>query len=261
MTTSTSLNSKVYRILSALLPWVTVAVLVAIWAITARAVGVSMIIPSVSETLQGLGKLLGQGAFYRALGGTLLRTIAAYLLSMLTASVCAVLAYRYPLAERAFAPLVAFTRILPTMSVILIAVIWFAPTTVPILVAWIVLFPMLYTVLLGALHGVDPQLVEMAQMYRVPLKTKVTMLYLPEMRIPVLVGVQTTLGLAFKLVIAAEVLAQTKDSMGLYMQLGKIYLDMPSLFAWTLVAVMIGGIADAIVGASIARARRKRYAN
>lgn len=47
------------------------------------------------------------------------------------------------------------------------------------------------------------------------------------------------LGLCWKSGIAAEVIGTPSGSIGEHLQQAKIYLDMPDLFAWTLVIVLV----------------------
>ena len=72
----------------------------------------------------------------------------------------------------------------------------------------------------------------------------------------VLTGVKSSAALNFKLVIAAEVLAQTADSIGVNMQLAKLDLDTATLLAWTVAAIAIGGIIELAISFIAKRAVR-----
>ncbi len=242
-------------------PLIALGAAIAIWAIVAAAIGVDLIVPSVGATMRALGKLLAQGSFYAAVGGTILRSAAAYAICFVAAICTAAAAARCKPIARLLAPIVAISRVVPTMSIILLAVLWFAPQVAPIPVACVVIYPMLHTSLHAAIVGVDPQLCEMARAYRVPMRTQIRRLYLPEMLPSVWTAVRSTLGLTLKLIIAAEVLAQTRAGMGLHMQLSKVYLDTAQLFAWTLVAVALGAALEGIAALCLRATQRRRYAD
>ena len=72
-------------------------------------------------------------------------------------------------------------------------------------------------------------------------------MYIPQALPSVFTSIKSSIGLNLKIIISAEVLAQTADSMGIYMQLAKINLDTAILLAWTIVAIVIGGIIEGIV--------------
>ncbi|MDE5654757.1 MAG: ABC transporter permease subunit [Clostridia bacterium] len=240
-------NKKLYRILNYTLPIVTVIMIVVVYAIISKVVGVELITPSVRSTLKEFFVMFGKGDFYKAVGGTLWRAFIAYILSFVLAFALATLTKFWKPLRRAFSPIVALVRVLPTMSLILLALIWFNSFQSTVLVAFFVIFPMLYTGFCDAIEGVDKDLIEMSRVYGVDKRRLVTQLYIPQALPSVFTCIKSSVGLNLKLVISAEVLAQTADSMGLYMQLAKINLDTAVLLAWTMVAILLGGVIEGIV--------------
>lgn len=240
-------KKKVYQILNYALPVVTLVAIVVIYAIVSKVVDVELIAPSVGATLKEFIALFGQGNFYKAVGGTLLRALIAYVLSFALALILAILTKFCAPLRRAFSPIVALVRVLPTMSLLLLALIWFKSFQATVLVAFCIIFPMLYTGFCDAIEGVDKDLIEMARVYGVDKRRLVTKLYIPQALPSVFTSIKSSIGLNLKLIISAEVLAQTADSMGLYMQLAKLNLDTAVLLAWTIVAIVIGGIIEGVV--------------
>lgn len=240
-------KSKLYQILNYTLPIVTIVLIIAIYAIVSKVVGVELLAPSVGTTLKEFFTLFGQGYFYKAVGGTLLRALIAYAVSFVLALLLAIITKFCPLMRRALSPIVALVRVLPTMSLVLLSLIWFKSFEATVLVAFCIIFPMLYTGICDAIGAVDKDLIEMSRVYGVDKKSLVTKLYIPEALPSMFTSIKSSIGLNLKIVISAEVLAQTAESMGLYMQLAKINLDTAVLLAWTVVAVLIGGIIEGIV--------------
>ncbi|MDE5549024.1 MAG: ABC transporter permease subunit, partial [Clostridia bacterium] len=99
----------------------------------------------------------------------------------------------------------------------------------------------------GAIQGVDKDLIVMSKVYKVDNKNQIFKMYLPQTLPMALTGIKSSVGLNLKLVIAAEVLAQTADSIGVHMQLSKINLDTATLLAWTVMAIILGAIFELIV--------------
>ncbi|MDE6372417.1 MAG: ABC transporter permease subunit [Clostridia bacterium] len=249
-------GKKLYQILNYALPIATVVVIIAVYAIISKVVGIELITPSVGATLKEFFALFGQGYFYKAVGGTLLRALIAYVLSFALALALAILTKFFAPLRKAFSPIVALVRVLPTMSLLLLALIWFKSFQATVLVAFCITFPMLYTGMCDAIDGVDKDLIEMARVYGVSKRRLVTKLYIPQALPSVFTSIKSSIGLNLKLIISAEVLAQTADSMGLYMQLAKLNLDTAILLAWTVVAILIGGIMEGIVSLIAKRAVR-----
>ncbi len=240
-------NKKLYQIINYSLPVVTVVMIVIVYAIISKVVGVELIAPSVGSTLKEFFAMFGKGEFYKAVGGTLWRAFIAYVLSFVLAFALAALTKLWKPLRRAFSPIVALIRVLPTMSLILLALIWFNSFQSTVLVAFCIVFPMLYTGFCDAIESVDKDLIEMSRVYAVDKRRLVTKLYIPQALPSVFTSVKSSIGLNLKLIISAEVLAQTADSMGLYMQLAKINLDTAVLLAWTIVAILLGGLFEGIV--------------
>ena len=138
-------------------------------------------------------------------------------------------------------------RVMPTISVILLVLIWVKSKTAPILITFLVIFPMLYTTVLGAAEGVDKGLVEMCHAYRLSRRKILTSLYLPSMTPSILTGVSITLSFSVKLTIAAEVLSSTAKSMGRYMKEANAWVETDKLLAWTMVAIFLGFILEGLV--------------
>ena len=240
--------NRVYAVLNVVLPIITLIAIVIVYAITSKIVDIELIVPSVGATLKSLFALLGKGYFYKAVLNTLLRSILAYALAFIFAAGVAILTSRFKILRSALSPIVVIIRVLPTMSLILLALIWFDSFYSTVLVAFCVIFPMLYTCITDSIDGVDKDLLQMAKIYGVNKGRVITKLYIPQMLPTVLTGIKSSAGLNLKLVIAAEVLAQTANSIGINMQLAKLNLDTAVLLAWTLVAIVIGGIIELILG-------------
>ena len=60
-------------------------------------------------------------------------------------------------------------------------------------------------------------------------------------------GVCTAIGLAWKSGVAAEVLCLPKAAIGTQVYYSKIYLETPSLFAWTAVVIVLSMLLERIV--------------
>ena len=158
----------------------------------------------------------------------------------------------FPLLGSLLAPVVAILRSLPTMAIILILLIWSTPDRAPVIIAFLALFPILYTGFSSAFSVAGKELEEMSKVFRVPLKKRVLKMYLP-ISLPYIVK-ESASGLSFglKLVVSAEVLANTYFSVGGMLQLSKVYLETSRVFALTLLVVALGLFVE-LVGMAIER--------
>lgn len=213
-------------------------ILVAIWWLVALKIGVSYVLPTPYEAVTALAAYLSDEVFYLALGYTLLRALGGFLCSMVIALAFAVLSAVFPLARRGVRPVMAVVRAVPTMAIIFLLTVWFKPSLAPAVVALIVLCPTLYSAFDAAIQGIDPGLIELCNAYHVGKRDRVFKLYLPGMAEGFFEGCASGISLNLKLVVAAEAIVQSANSIGKLMQYTNIWLETEKLFALT-VAVML----------------------
>ena len=238
-----------------------VAFLIAVWITAYFCVGNEVLVPSFLETVKQTCLLLINSAFWLSFVHTLLRVLCAFVCSFAFAVGLAIIAYLYPAFRSLLAPVVAVLRSLPVLAVLLIILVWSGGNTAPIIVAFLSLFPVLYTATMSALCGIDTDLLEMSAVYKVPVKTQIQKLYLPAVAPKLIKEGGASLGFGVKLVVSAEVLARTKNSLGTLMQDAKIYEQLPKLFALVVVACVIGFLLESVFVAVANRLQRRRKCN
>ncbi len=239
--------------------WQTAAAIVALlllWGIAYIAVGNDLLVPPISDSLKELGALLTKAAFWRGVAFSLLRALAAFCLSFVFALIFAVIAYMVPSFSRFVAPLVAAIRSLPALAAMLILLTVFGAKDAPIAVGFLSLFPMLYTGILAALSGIDRQLVDVARLQGTPLWRRVGRLYLPLSAPYILRESAGALSFSVKLVVSAEVLANTAKSLGGMMQDASFYGDIPRLFALVVVTFLASLVVELSVTAAALAAEK-----
>ena len=149
--------------------------------------------------------------------------------------------------HRFLSPIVTVLQAAPTMAVILLAVVWLDNSEVPLLIGFLICFPLLYNACRSAITGVDRELTEMAAIYRMRPLDKLTGIYIPCVLPAVLDGARSAVSLCVKVVIAAEVLAQTTGSIGVEMQRESAAFEVARLLAWTVIAIAMSFAFEGIV--------------
>ena len=223
-----------------------VALMWAVWLIAAATVKNEYLIAPVGQSVKEFFALFGEPFFWRALGWTFLRAIAAFAISFVLALACACLAAAFKPFAAFMRPVVALFRTLPTMAVLLLILVWFTPRTAPVAVAFLVLFPMSYTQLSDGLAGVDGELLQMAKVYKMPLSRRLACIYIPHLA-PIAVA-QTGANLSFgiKLIISAEVMWSTRTALGGMISEAQAYINLPRMVALALVAVVLGIVIEIV---------------
>ncbi len=210
------------------------------WIVAYFAAGNEYLVPSLWETLAETGRLFTEAAFWRAFGFTLLRTALAFLVSFALGTGLAALASLHPAARAFFAPVVSVLRTVPTMAVVLILVLWTDRTVAPALVALLVLFPAVYAAALAAIDEVNAAYGELPRAFGVKAGRRLFRMYLPLVAPALSAQAGAIFSMGLKITVSGEVLAQTFRSLGYLMQQSQMYLQIPRLFALTLLCVLLG---------------------
>lgn len=222
------------------------ALFVAVWWIAAAAYDKNLIFPTPADAICELGRELGRAAFWRGFAFSLLRSGVGFAAACFSAVVCAYCGKAWRPLKNILAPVIGILRSLPTMSVILLLILWTGSEITPVLVAGLVIFPTLYSGLDAALTSVSCELEETARMYALSAPYKFFKVYMP-MSAPAFLRVAGgAASLTLKLTVAAEVLAQTRNSLGLIMQQTRIFFQTGRLMAITIAVVAASLLIEAV---------------
>lgn len=229
-----------------LYPVVSIAVALALWSVVAWLYDEPLIFPNISSVMSQLWALLGNSSTYSSIASTTLRTIVCYILSCIIACVLAMCASLCNAVHRLLAPIVTIISAVPIVAITLIVVILVPSQYSPILISLLVVMPILYNAILVAMGNMQLQL-DMAKVYNVPTGSVIRYIHLPTM-LPLLVEhSKTTLVLALKVVVSAEVLAYTVSSIGSGMYSARINIATAQLLAWTILCLVLCFVIQGIV--------------
>lgn len=228
-------------------PLISVTLFVAVWSIYANIVNIEMILPKPAVTFNRFFTLFSEKSFWNAVGNTLWRTLYSFFISFTVALLLAVLGSIFRPIHKLAEPIITIIRATPTMSIILLAIIWLKSASSPMLIAFLIIFPMCYTAFYESIISVDKKLIELSTVYDVKKGDMVKDLYIPSITPTLFSIAKSAISLNIKVIIAGEVMAQTRNSMGNFMQISKIYLNTAELLAWSVMAVLISYILEALV--------------
>lgn len=218
--------------------------LLLVWYTAASIINKPLILPSPQTALINLLLLIGAKDFWRHLAATLSRGLFAFGLSFGIAIVIGILAGQFRAVEALLRPLVVCLRSTPSMSFILLALLWFRGENVSLFVIILVVLPLLVQNVIEGVRSIDPELLEMVTLYRVKKSRLLLKFYLPSILPFLAAGVSNGLGLTWKVSIAAEVLAYPAWGIGTQMDTARVYLQTEKVFAWTVAVIGIGLLFD-----------------
>lgn len=233
-------KEKIYTVLSILS-------LLIIWKVLAVVINKSIIVPSPEETFRELVHIIKSPYFIVTILGTIKRVLLGFFISFMLAMTLSLLAGFNNVIYYLLKPVVTIIKVIPTMGVILLALIWLKSRYATIFVGFLIIFPILYENNLKGIKSVDKNLLEMSKIYEISSFDLIKDIYIPSMKPFILAGINNALSINLKIIIAAEVLSELPNSIGSFLQIEKTALNTPGVFAWCLVALIIGGSFEIIL--------------
>ena len=229
------------KILKAVVP---IAVYILIWQLLSMLVGSRLLLlPSPLDTLRSMKEIVVSETGWKSIGMTVLRILCGYFLGCTIGILFAVLTAHFRVFDWFLKPLRSLIKTTPITSFALILLVSVVSGFVPVIVAMIVVVPMIWQTTEEAIQNRSTELNEMAQIYLTAWK-KFRFVTLPQVLPRFFASASTALGFAWKAVITAEILALPKLGIGRQMQFHKIHIEIPELFAWTLLVIILSVVLE-----------------
>jgi len=212
---------------------------IALWDLGNQLYG-DLVLPSPLTTFETLAHMLKSQNIIDQINTTLYRAFVGFGLSLLFGTMLGLLAGFFATASMMSRPIVTFLVGMPPIAWIVLAMIWFGMGDETVIFTVIVAsFPIIFV---GALQGtrtLDGELKEMAEAFNLPWHMKFLDVYFAHIFSYVFPAWVSGLGMAWKIVVMAELLA-TSDGIGATLAVARSQLDTPSALA--LVVIMIGSL-------------------
>jgi len=224
-----------------------VAFLLIIWQIIATNIAYPDLFPSLPDLLSGTFNLFFTEGFYSAIFVTILRGIIGFFIAFIFAFIFSTIAAFSVFWKTFFHPILVVLRSVPVVSLVLIALLWFSPPNLPVFIALITMFPILYQNILNGLENTDLSLVEMAQVFGKNKLQCFIEIYIPSAKSLIFSGISTAMGFGWRAIIIGEVLAQPLHGIGSSMKKAQTFIDISELIAWTVIAILISYLFDFII--------------
>lgn len=210
-----------------------------LWAAAAAGIGQPLLLPGPVSVLETLARLVGAAPFWQAVGGSMLRAVAAFGLGVALGATLAAGAAAFPPLRVLLKPALGAVRATPVSSFIILALVWLKAGMVPVLTGTLMVLPIVWGNVSQGIEKTDPKLLEMASVYGFSRGQVLGKLYVPSVLPFFLSACVTGMGLCWKATIAAEVLGRPKGTIGAYLYDAKIFLETDALFAWTLTVILL----------------------
>jgi NitT/TauT family transport system permease protein len=210
------------------------------WEVMAR-VTASPLVPNVGEVLSELRRLVIGGFALRQIGITLGRILAGFSVAFVISLLVGIAAARSVIFRRFCDPAIILGLTVPGLVWALLCVIWFGVgLTTPIVAIALGIGPVMVLHVLQGMKAVDPEIVEMAYVFKLSSRDKLIHIWIPSLIPHLIGGARVGLSLGWKVIVLVELFGLSN---GVGYQLNSEFSsqNVAGVLAWTIVfwAVMI----------------------
>lgn len=241
---------KKYSGIPALLFWI------GVWWLGALGIHNPLLLPTPLEVFQCLLELGSTGQFWQTVALSIGRILLGVVTAVGLGVLLAILSTRSRLAELLIEPAITAMQATPVASFTILVLIWLDRDWVPVLICTMMALPVVFTGVSTGIRNVDPQLPEMARVFKLSRPRILLRIWLPSVMPFFRTACSSALGLGWKAGIAAEVLTVPRVSMGRMIAESKLYLMTPELFAWTVTVVALSLVLQRIMLALLKKGDR-----
>lgn len=234
MMNSTTRNNlkKAVKILLSLLFWVSV------WEIFALLTNNNFLLPSVPTTANELIIILKDISSYRVMLFTLLRVGCGLCIGIFSGIILGILCHKSSLLNTLVSPALLVMKSTPVASFIILLWIIMSGDALSVFIAVLMVTPIVYQNVIDAYSSVDVNLSEVCDVFKFSKFKRFNLLIRPTLTAFLIPATITSAGLAWKAEIAAEIIAYTKNSIGQHINDAKFEMNMPRVFAWTIIVIV-----------------------
>lgn len=244
MMRASTITDKIMKVLRLLL---ITAFWVGVWQVVHLIIGRDIYVPSAFVVFDRLLDLVQTREFWEIVYASMVRVLIGVMISFLLGVSFGIIAGLNKWVYALFNPLMVVIKSTPVISIIIVALVWFTSSNVPVFISFLMCFPIIWTNTVTGIQNVDQKLLQMAKVYQVHRRDVILKIYFPSLTPFMNAAMITALGLAWKVSVAAEVLSHPRKAIGSELYTSKAYLDSPTLFAWTLVVVMLSLIFEFVL--------------
>lgn len=210
-----------------------------IWQAAAMVMKNSIIFVGPADMLRSLWEQMSGREFWLSVGNSVLKIMGGFLAAFFSAVLMAGLAFRLNWLKILLEPVVQLAKSVPVASFVVLLLILAGSRNLSVFIVFLMVFPIIYVNMGQGLAKVDRKMLEVARVFGMSPWKQFLYIYRPAF-LPFLVsGSRVALGMSWKSGVAAEIIGVPSHSIGERLYMAKIYLNTESLFAWTLVIIVL----------------------
>ena len=224
-----------------------IIIIIISWYIYSSTKNNELIFPSLSRIIKSLTQLLEEKRTYSLIITTLIRIIISLIISILISLIITFLYSIFKDSLNLFRPILTIFKSTPLIIISIFIWMAFSSDFGPIFVNILVTIPIIVEGLVYGINSIDQDIVDQFKLEKASKIKKFLLLELPINKNTLIMVILQTFGLSFKVMIMAEYLCQTSNSIGKTLEIIKNNLEMSNLIAWGIIIVILVSIFELFI--------------
>lgn len=212
---------------------------IAIWYIGSLIIDLPLLFPAPDTVFSRLGELLLTESFYKIALSSFVRILFGIIFAVTVGSLLAFVSAVFKPFYDFLTPLIVVIKSTPVVAFVFLVNMIIGNGNTVIFICFLMVFPIVYSNVYQGIKSTDKDLLEMCKVYRIPLGKRITGLYLPSIAPYFASSLLSSIGLAWKAGVAAEILCTPTISIGYEIFNAKTYIEFVDLFAWVITVVVL----------------------
>lgn len=210
---------------------------IAVWYLLALIVNNDFLLPTPHSSVIALFELMKESDFYKSIAFTFLRVICGVILGVIFGILLAYASYKIVIFRKTVSPLLSIIKATPVVTFITLLWITLSGNTLTVFIAFLMVVPIIWQNILNGYDAIPTELSEVCDVFEFSRIKRFKLLTAPILMNYFFPALITSIGLAWKAEIAAEIIAYTKTSIGQHIYDARYHLLTDEVFAWVIVIV------------------------
>lgn len=208
------------------------------WELIALIINDSFFMPDVIQTSESLINILFSGTFIKVIFTALYRVLGGLILGILFGIILATLCHKFDLINAVISPIISIMKATPVACIIVLLWIRMSYTEIAVFVVVLMILPIVWQNVYDGYKAIDESLIEVAEVFELGRLQRLRVLIVPSILSYLLPAIITSVGLAWKAEIAAEIMTNSNIGRLIY-DFKTVSYDTASIFAWTVIIVSL----------------------
>ena len=220
---------------------------IGVWWVCSAVINHSYILPDPLSVFFKLGEIILTDGFIDNVLYTMMRVLSGLLLGIVLGIVLGVAAHHSKIVYSLASPIISVIKATPVASIIVILTVMLNGDLIAASIALLMVMPIIWQNVIDAYASIDASLSEVCRVYGFSFGKRMRALYLPAIVKFLFPAIITSVGLAWKSDIAAEIIAATTHSIGQEINDARLEFISEPVFAWTIIVIILSICLEALI--------------